>query len=296
IYGMVGGSLSNIPYILELMKRTRLPFAIHIADDWINRGYFGLFELFYRRKLHFAFAKVLQQASRVQVISDKMSKVYENRYGVESDVFYNPVDPSVWSICKKVPFSSRNEVKLAYTGTIERYHLDGIMILEKALAILKRKGVNAKLYIYGIIKDEFTLKKVHSLSNVSYLGIRSPNELALELVHYDIMFLPFSFDRRMCKSTKLSMPTKLSEYMLLPQPILMFTPPHQAVTELAKKNGIAYLVEKRSSKGLAHAVIDLIENPEKANAISNVASAYANEHLVSDVVCVNFYKSLLGML
>ena len=290
VYAVFGNRLSLIPIYLHLMDSTKLPCVIHVVDDWISKSYFGVFDPIFAKILNKKFEEILKKAAAVFVISDAMAEEYKSRYGIESYVFHNPVPSAKWDQVRYDDTAGDHVHRIVYFGTVEGYHEEGIERLNIAIDILHRRGIKAICEIYGNVRDSGALDRFIKYQYVECKGYIEYEKLPSLISGSDILFLPLSFKSRMRKALRLSIPTKLTEYMLCPQPMIVFAPEQLALTRYAKDKEIAYLVTKNSANELADALISLIQNKSLRTKISKRAYEVAMAEHTTEVVCKRFRR------
>jgi len=288
VYGMIGASLSNIPYVISLMEVTKKPFVLHIADDWIRRDFFGLLGLKYNRFLNDRFSHMLNKAASVLCISQAMADEYSFRYNVKAHVFHNPVPNTVWNT---VSLPSNETIRIMYFGSVERYHQDGILLLNTAIMELSRLGICAEGVVIGKIKGKEFSKMIKKLRNIHFWGYVEYHKLPEMVSKADILFMPFSFKKSL-QNVRLSMPTKLTEYMFCPQPIIVLAPEQTALMKFAIKERFAYCITRNKSKLMAKAIQELASNPILRSRLSERARDVATKGFTTDKVCPRFQKVL----
>lgn len=290
VYAVFGSRLSLIPIYLHLMDSTKLPFVIHVVDDWISNSYFGVFDPIFAKILNRKFEEILRKATAVFVISDAMATEYKSRYGIESYVFHNPVPSEKWDQVQYDDTARERVYRIVYFGTVEGYHEEGIESLNIAIGSLHRRGIKAICEIYGNVRDPGALNRFRKYRYVESKGYIEYEKLPSLISGSDILFLPLSFHSRRRKSLRLSIPTKLTEYMLCPQPMIIFAPAQLALTRYAKDKEIAYLVTRNSANELADALISLIQNKSLRTKISKRAYEVAMTEHTTEVVCKRFRR------
>ena len=101
---------------------------------------------------------------------------------------------------------------------------------------------------------------------------------------HDILFLPMSFERQMKEKTKLSMPTKLTEYLNSGVVTLLYAPKTMAVTNYVDANNCAYILSENSQVKLKELINQIINNKvEREKVIENAIKLVETKHHVSMV-------------
>ena len=160
-----------------------------------------------------------------------------------------------------------SEKYIAYCGTASN-NKDGVDELIRAFAILVSKHPDYKLYIIGNTpsKDQRfgNLELVKSLGiekNVVFTGIVSRDEIPQLLKNAEILAL----DRPDNLQAKYGFPTKLGEYLLTGNPVVVT---NVGDIPLFLKNGIsAFIADPQNAQSFADKLCWVIEHPKEAKVV-----------------------------
>ena len=167
---------------------------------------------------------------------------------------------------------------IAYCGTASN-NKDGVDELIKAFAIVSCNYPQYKLYIIGkgLTRDDDSgnLKLVNSLrlnDKVVFTGVVEAERMPQLLKNANILAL----DRPDNKQAKYGFPTKLGEYLLTENPVV--------VTQVGdiplflKDRESALFAEPQNDKSFASCIIWVIEHPVEASVIGRNGADVAREH------------------
>lgn len=156
------------------------------------------------------------------VISESLRDYYIN-LGVQASkikIINMFVDPHRFTSIKKTKTADRY---IAYCGTASN-NKDGVDELIKAFAIVAEKVLDVKLYIIGktpLTEQKFDnyllIKRLNLEDRVVFTGVVSAKEMPQLLVNADVLAL----DRPDNKQAKYGFPTKLGEYLLSGNPVVV---------------------------------------------------------------------------
>lgn len=156
------------------------------------------------------------------VISESLRDYYIN-LGVQASkikIINMFVDPHRFASIKKTKTADRY---IAYCGTASN-NKDGVDELIKAFAIVAEKVLDVKLYIIGktpLTEQKFDnyllIKRLNLEDRVVFTGVVSAKEMPQLLVNADVLAL----DRPDNKQAKYGFPTKLGEYLLSGNPVVV---------------------------------------------------------------------------
>lgn len=290
------GSLNMMRFILDLHKKIpETKLAIHIMDDWIlTQSEKALFSNRYKKKSYLYFGKILNESTVRFVISEKMAADYSKKFGGKFIPFHNPVNISAY-INFNESQSDNEEKKITYIGKINRDNFDVINDLVKAVDKLNVSQNKCKFFIYTPTDSIFIKQHIVESSNIKIQKSVPHKEIPFILSNSDILFLPLSFKEKSKKYTRLSISTKVTEYMASNRPIIVYAPPDIALTEYVNKYRIASLVTERDVNKLIHTVQELLNNQDKSKRLASRAFTLAREKHSLLKVSADFKRILTGM-
>lgn len=222
-----------------------------------------------------------KRATGLFVISNSL-KQYYIEHGIDSNkicVSNMTVDLSRFEGIEKQPVEDRY---IAYCGSIDN-HKDGVDTLIEAFAKVSKKVPDVKLYLMGKFaipeeekQDKELAKSLNIADKVVFCGLVSSKELPQMLKNADCLVLA----RPDNKQAKYGFPTKLGEYLLTENPVVVTS---VGDIPLFLKNGVnAYLAMPGNVDDIAAKIIEALISPN--SAIIGKSG--------SDVARMNFNSSL----
>ena len=235
--------------------------------------------------------KTLKNLDGLFVISNPLKKYYEN-LGVNPSkihIINMTVDANRFQNLKKTPHKERY---IAYCGNLSN-NKDGVDILIKAFSIICQHHNDIKLYIIGKTpshKDSsYNLQLIKELcieDKVVFTGVVSSEKMPQLLKNAEVLALA----RPDNLQAKYGFPTKLGEYLLTENPVVVTS---VGDIPLFLKNGISAIISEPSNAEMfAEKLLWAMDNPEKASAIGKVGADIAMRYFNSD----NETKKLLCVL
>lgn len=217
-------------------------------------------EDFIRRCLANYTTKIIKRASGLIVISNALKDYYIEK-GISAEkicVSNMTVDLTRFENVKKQPVEQKY---IAYCGSINN-HKDGVDTLIRAFAIVTKKHQNIKLYLMGKFpipeEKEQDIKLAESLNildKVVFCGLVSSKELPLMLKNAECLVLA----RPNNKQAKYGFPTKLGEYLLTENPVVVTK---VGDIPLFLENGKnAYLAEAGNPVDIADKIEEALNSP-----------------------------------
>lgn len=278
--------IQHIKLIQEINSKIDIPVAVHIVDDWLQSKKSKFFNKIIVNKLEFEFKKILSSKNLFLGISDDMRIEYKKRYKTDFYPIHNPITQKT-----KIPHKTidKTNIKILYAGSIEKYNIEELLDLCKSIEYNK----NIIFNIYGNFRNDKDKRRFENYSNCFLKGLVSHNTIIELMSAHDILFLPMSFEKRMKKITKLSMPTKFTEYINSGTITLLYAPENQSVTNYAESQKCAYIVSKKSHLLLKDALYTIIEsNNVRESIIKNAMKLAINNHYI-DIVQKQFISILM---
>jgi glycosyltransferase involved in cell wall biosynthesis len=284
------GNFKEMKFIINLMKFRNIPLAIHIMDDWPVTLYNKRYLKFYWEYIYDKNFRKILSISRVNLsICQTMSDEYLNRYGVDFIPFHNPIDPQLW---ESVPFNTNQKCKsVIYVGKINKDTEANLITMCQVIHSLSFEGYDIKFEVYTPNYTEDKIKLFSKYKNCYVYNTVSQNEIPKLLRSASILFLTLGFDKHSLNYTRLSMPTKLTEYLISKVPILLYCPKEIALYKYCSDNNCAAWSDN-GKKNLYNTLKYLINDSElQKNITENAYKLVVSRHSTS-IVREDFRKVL----
>lgn len=228
-------NVTIVRFINRISRRKRIPYIPHFFDDESSILFkdFPILRRYALRTIEVA----IKRAPVVLCICELMCKEYEKRYGY---LKFLPLMHSVYPINNDLTEVSGKK-KLLYAGSLYlgRYKT----LIELSNLIAKFGDSSIDIYIYT---NKPAWEELHGYFEdypfVHYGGFISQEELTKEICKaYGLLFVE-SFDEEMLVYTRLSMSTKIPEYLSSGQPILAIGNETQGSIAYLKEHNAAYII------------------------------------------------------
>ena len=201
--------------------------------------------------------------------------------------FHNPVDINLF---KHFNHKDNDKFIISYLGKINRETIEGLKDLVFALNLLGNP--NILLYIYPGTESNYLNKLVANNKNIQIKKYVQHSNIHLVYLDSDLLFLPLGFTKKSRRYTRLSMPTKTSEYMASMVPILLYAPPEVALTEYASRYNFAIILSEKSPFKLKSIIADIYNGKINTDLIKKNAYTLAQEKHNLEFICESFRKAL----
>jgi glycosyltransferase involved in cell wall biosynthesis len=208
---------------------------------------------------------LFERATARLAISDAMAQEYETRFGRPFVGVHNPVDLQRWDALAArepdTPAGAAVQTRVVYAGRVGRANADSIADVAQVVGAMAAAGARVGMDIYtgdwsrADVARLGDLAGVHVHPGVAYERIPALMRAA------DVLLLPLDFDAEAAGFARLSMPTKVSEYLASGRPTLTYAPAGSAATEYARAGGWSVVVDRRDPSALRDALATLAADP-----------------------------------
>lgn len=223
IFFLAGDAVFTHRICASIASRYGSKVAMYITDDYIlprmDLDIFGHFRRFIIRKY---MKKSIASAGILFTISDAMRECYRKKFGKDSFVIANMYEPS-----KLIDYEWPEEnAVITYAGGMHYNRHETIKCVVKAInAINIRKKCNVSLRVYsGSELSEEDVKELQVGDCCVLGGLLNKEALEKELLESHYLLHVESFKKCNICDTKLSLSTKIPEYMSYCKPIIAIGP------------------------------------------------------------------------
>lgn len=269
--------------------------VIYITDDYILPRKNPNVLWWLRRNLIFKkMSNAVKKCDKFFTISSNMQNEYKGIFGVESDLIMNITEPFI-DKTKKVPSGNTAGLNLVYTGGLHFNRYKTLIKLAKSIAKYnaENKSPKVKLIVYSSQKPSQKILEELSIEGVSeFGGSLNAEEVKAVLRNCDITVHVESFSKRNIESTRLSISTKISEYLSLGKPILAIGPEEIASIQYLK--GTAYCIS--NEKCIENDIQKLILDEDLRKTLSSNALSLYNQNHEKKEIIKNLYCKLFNIM
>jgi len=286
-------SLEMIRFVNNVQALTKKPVAIHIMDDWpetINQP--SILYFYWKRKIDSEFRDLISKSQVLMSISQGMSDEYQKRYDRVFYPFHNPITIDRWLPYSKTSWEINGKCRILYSGRLGMANGKAILLIAEIIDKLNIKGSHFILDIFTPDYQSRLADRIRSLTGIS-INKTVENKLMPELLAgYDLLILPLDFDKRSVRFTKLSMPTKASEYMISGVPVLIFANNQTFLAKHAIERKWAHVVSVNNEDTLTKAILLLSSDIDLRRRIAGEAVSFAINNEDSHLIKEEFRKCL----
>lgn len=259
-----GGARSHVgKAAVEISRKYDIKILQYITDDYIlpyfSSNMMYMIVRFLTRK---AFKKVCKESSLILTIGDKMSRVYKDKYGIESKKMMNMIAVDVEK--SKIKEVKTNDLNFVYIGGLHSNRWKILALLGKSLERLGKQGLNGNLKIYSQHQpDKKTSERINIENHSKYCGSLDSVGVRRVLEKADIVVHVESFDRKSKRTTLLSVSTKIPEYMASQKCILAIGPKVVASIEYILEENAGFVITSRDSIDIDNQIKNVFTNTDK---------------------------------
>ena len=270
IYSLLG-DIRTMQMANKISSKFNIPIIPHFMDDWQNTMYSDNSFLFIPRLiLLLNLRKILSRSLLGLTISQKMADEYSSRFKKQFFPLMNCVN-EITEKTKTEHSHNSTEIKFCYTGGL---HLDRSKSLRSICEVLQNLKTNKKITVSIYTKEIDWLKCGHEFGDfdfVKYMGFVNSDEILDKLNEQDILIHVESFDPKIDKYTRLSISTKIPEYLSLAKPIIAIGPPNIASIEYLASNQCALILSENNIKTIESKLSAMLGDAKKMESMSNNA-------------------------
>jgi glycosyltransferase involved in cell wall biosynthesis len=270
-----GESLKVVRLVQSIGARTGIPVVVHVMDDWPRHLYTrGLLRVAAQRRLETAFTDLARDAAAVLTIGDDMREAFQKRYGLDSTPVHNAVDIAEWDAAASERHSRAVPVAV-YVGRLARSNSKALLDVARCVDSLDARGVRVRMDVYTPDESGWTANRLRKLGSVTVNPPVPHEDIPGLLADADLLILPLDFGRESRGFARLSIPTKLAEYMASGTPILVYAPEQTAVARYVAREGCGVVVTRRNGALLTAAVRATFSDPEPSRRMARRARSLA---------------------
>ncbi len=237
-------------FALDVCTKKNIPLILELTDDYTHRLYpLSIVEGLNHKRYMGLFTKAIGMAHKTIVISDVMKEEYERRFGGDMDVMMNAVQTD----CVRVTDTPRDPLDYVYAGNLLLNRWKVLRNLGRALAQVHPQ---ARLNIYtpdvppqGILKALSKVPTIHYGGRLTKDELEKRLELCGHVVHVE------AFDKKNRKITRLSLSTKISEYVASGAKVLAIGPAEVGSMRCLGDHRLGLCIHKPSVAAIAAALV-----------------------------------------
>lgn len=264
--------------VSEFLERPVVP---HFMDDWPTTLYSsgelgGRAQGFVNRGID----RLLTRAPIGLAISPDMATEFERRYQIPFGNIMNCVDLEDRSVAK---LPDRAALRFVYSGGSHLGRDVALRELAEALSTARQIGLDVNLVVIGPTSEDIGLSR-GAVEHVEFTGPLPSDQVMAQFEAADVLVHVESMEPRFRSFSRLSISTKIPQYLASGRPILAYGPAELASMHHLRESGAAAMVTTADPHNLAEAVIALVRDSERRTAMGLAGREFARTRHQSDLV------------
>ena len=289
IFFVGGDSIFAYNICHYIVERYDARLAVYITDDYIlQRETDGVIASVRRKMVKKELSNCLSRADTFFTISKQMQETYKQIFGKDSYLVTNMSDP----LRDKSIHEDTDVINLLYAGSLYYGRAEILGLLARELANYNRTSdIKAKLKIFTNVKPSEAEMRFITVSDASeYCGRLTKEELIIEMNRSHILCIVESFDEEQIESTRLSLSTKVSEYMSVGKPILAIGPAD--IGTISYLSDVAVCITCKEDIGILTKT--LLQSHKMREEYGNRSFNKYLDHHVKEVIQAPFIEKVFG--
>ena len=231
---------------------------------------------------------VMKGACGVICVNDTMAMEYKSRYGVESEIIYNP-GPGLLPPAAHDSPRGTGETSIVYAGAVYEAHYGAMRNMAEAITGLDRGDV-----YFDIYTQQHSQAKAAGIDGprVRYHPYQDNASIRGELMKADILFLPMAFKSGLDRVIQTASPAKMSEYLSTGRPILAHAPEGSFAVEYLRRHECGACVMENDPAALRRAIGAILDGGEYVKAMTTNALTRAMEDFDAEKMTARFLRYL----
>ena len=274
IFFVAGGDKFSHNVAIYISKKYNIPLLTFFTDDYILSENVNsiLNKIIIKRRINY-YKFLVNKSNLCFVICKYMAVEYENFFLKNFHILNNAVN-----IKDNFSFKySINPIIINYFGNLHTNR--DIMLLKFANILQNIKCLNIELNVFtNSIPDDSLLFKFNNM-NIKYKGNLVGDELYDEMRSSTFLLHLENDDLDSIAKTRLSLSTKIPEYLITSRLIISFGPPEVASFRIQSDNDIGFILNSRDSLFInTNKLYNLFLSEKRQFEITKNAYYYAKEN------------------
>jgi glycosyltransferase involved in cell wall biosynthesis len=283
----VGGNFGFSHNIARfLFKHLEVPLVTYFTDDYLiypkNKN---LLDSIQRIRMKKFYAKTVQQSSLCFAIGDLMAEEYSSHFCKEFLPIMNSIEKQEY-----YPYLEKQGVVFSYFGGLHLNRWKMLIRLANSLSI-------GSLNVYSIEKPSEEILIEFAKANIKYIGAVEGTDLKNAILGSDVLLHVESDDLYNRTLTKLSVSTKIPEYLMSGRLVLGFGPEEVASMKILSDNKIGVVIASSISDDcLKSELIKIVLDFELRKRIGLQGYDYACENFDNKMIANRFKERVENLI
>lgn len=228
-------------FVLNVKKYTNSELVLTITDDYLTRKYnFSIFDYYRTRELNKKYEECIKESKAVFVIGNKMMEEYRKKF--PEGKYYIAMNTYDKTISSKEYKPKKNRFQILFAGNLGLSRWKTLVSLGKVLDSIST-DFSIELKICSLSNIDCKIKRsFEKIRCINFIGALDGDELRKEKENSDMLLHVESFNKKDKIVTRLSISTKIYEYINSNRCILAIGPSDVASIEYIKDNNLGYVL------------------------------------------------------
>ncbi len=249
VHSLLGG-VRAMRLSLALSRFLDVPLVPHFMDDWVGNLFsHGQLGGYARVQTERVFAQVLQRAPICLTIGEDMRREFEFRLNRSCVTVGNSVDLDDYRVRKRIPENPSSKLVMRYVGGL---HLGRDQVVSVLAELLDQQTFGGRQWTLELFVPEHDRGRAGRLAErfapVVHGGNLAPSEVPGALVTADALVFCESGLPGITSFTRLSVSTKVPQYLASGRPVLVMGPPEQASVRTLLRSSLSVYSRSSSSR------------------------------------------------
>jgi glycosyltransferase involved in cell wall biosynthesis len=285
------GSIRMLRLVLGLSRRHDLPVLPHFMDDWPTTLYRHQIGGYARRTLDRLLDRVLARSVTQLCISPGMGREYEQRFGLPATIIGNPVSDALLS----EPPSTTHDGDLVYVGGLHVERWRTLHAIATALAQLPDDGAGSRPMLVIHAPDTHRAQwesRFADLTSVRFGTFIPAHEVPARLRRAGALVHVESFDDAVRMFTRLSVSTKIPQYLASGRPVFAVGPGDVESVDLLRRNRLAAVCSSPHPGEIGEQLRQFLTGSGDAAGMTRRGMSYARDNYAASVVARKFRQAV----
>jgi hypothetical protein len=292
IYSVLGSN-RMMSLVLKLNNLCSAPIVPHFMDDWPSTIYSCSWKFAIHRKiLNSKIRDVLDKSPFRMAICVDMANEYTHRYGGAFLAFMNCVE-----ISEQAPLFNESNTKIVRFGFVGGLHLNRWKSLRTVVETIQKSKDRGHPVTVDILAPEKDLIRYSSIfkcfSVIGEMKTIKASEVKKKINDYDVLLHVESFLDDDSLFTRLSVSTKIPQYMAASRPILAYGPGTLSSIRYVERTGSGLVVsEEQDRHNLDTVISQLILSPSLRSEVGQQGFLTAQKYHNAFKERIRFHETL----
>jgi glycosyltransferase involved in cell wall biosynthesis len=294
IFFLGGNSTFSFKIARSLARLLDVPIDIYITDDYVLNSQFKSYTSgLITKNLLSEYKASFQVARHVFVIGDLMAKEFSREFNRPFIPLINPARiPDEMPL--RVTSPDQRGIKIVYAGGLHLGRDLQIVEFAKILDMIRRNfGEKINFLVYSRQPPTPKALKLFLMHGINFMGSAEASQLDAIFSSANFLLHVESFDSQITQLTKLSISTKIPEYLASGALLIAYGPPELASIKIIADNNIGYVIAEPEldSSGLER-FHKLLTDKTLIRSLSKAAFSFANQNFSINQVQSKLYNLL----